>query len=379
MLTAGGAEARPNAAATACLLLAAAVATRIGVALGARTTSAFATPVVVCAGLLGGPLVGAFAGAFVGLVETGSAWRRRATSGGLCALVGIAAGVLAAPSGAEPSQILWRSALAFAAAAALGLAGRALALLERRARLGPDFVRAGAGDALTLVVGAPLVALLALAYDESHAVALVGLGALVVSGALLAAAWRGQQRRLAAALGVAHRDALTGLLNRAGLETSLAAERARVLRGARPAGLFLIDLDHFKRVNDTYGHQAGDDVLVDLARRWTEQLRATDLVCRYGGEEFAILAPELGADRATELAERIRSLASAAPLQTRDGPLSLTVSVGGVLLDGSASAETALRRADEALYRAKRRRNVVELDLGHRVRLEAARLSRATA
>ncbi len=148
-------------------------------------------------------------------------------------------------------------------------------------------------------------------------------------------------------------DALTGLLNRYGLHRALQRELAEARRYARPLSCLLIDLDFFKAVNDTYGHAAGDTALYQAARVITESVRGSDVVCRYGGEEFLVLAPETAADGARSLAEKIR-LAFASRLFGDGGrTFPLTLSVGVAQLGAAESGNDMIARADEALYHAK--------------------------
>ncbi len=156
-------------------------------------------------------------------------------------------------------------------------------------------------------------------------------------------------------------DILTGWHNRRYLERRLPEEVARARRHRQPLSGLLLDVDHFKRVNDEYGHGAGDRVLREFARRVRDTLRATDVTVRYGGEEFAVLLPQTALADAAELAERIRQGVAAAPFDI--GPerrVDITVSIGGAEVcpgTGQASdarvAQALLSAADTALYRAK--------------------------
>ena len=157
---------------------------------------------------------------------------------------------------------------------------------------------------------------------------------------------------------LATRDSLTGALNRRQMKESFETELLRCHRQHRSMGLLLMDLDHFKTINDTYGHQAGDQVLVDFVAELNGLLRQSDQVARFGGEEFAVLLPDTSPHEALAAAERIRA-ASAAP---KNGP-SCTVSVGVTHnLADTDTLDTLLARADAALYRAKAKgRNQVEV------------------
>jgi diguanylate cyclase (GGDEF)-like protein len=139
-------------------------------------------------------------------------------------------------------------------------------------------------------------------------------------------------------------DPLTGLPNRRGLARELEREMARARRDGRRLGFAVLDLDRFKDFNDTYGHQAGDRVLVRTARAWSAQLRGADVLARYGGEEFVLLLPgcETGA-HALAACERVR----------RATPDDLTASAGVATWDGVEPPHTLLDRADRALYAAK--------------------------
>ena len=150
----------------------------------------------------------------------------------------------------------------------------------------------------------------------------------------------------------------------------MAAEHARVVRGAVPAGLFVVDLDRFKSVNDRFGHAVGDEVLTEVVRRLTDGLRPHDVVARWGGEEITVLAPGIKGRRQLEQAgERIRELVNEIPIATSTTALPVTVSVGGTLLDGSVSPATAFHRADGALYEAKRTRDASAVALPPRLTL----------
>jgi two-component system chemotaxis response regulator CheY len=165
------------------------------------------------------------------------------------------------------------------------------------------------------------------------------------------------------------RDPLTGLGNRRALEEDLARLEARVQRYGHRYCLALLDVDHFKAYNDTYGHQAGDRVLQIVAARLRDQARTGDALYRYGGEEFLCIFPEQSPGRATIAAERMRSsLEQQAVPHTGHGIGVLTLSAGVAMLDpdDTRTADEVLKEADEALYRAKRlgRNRVVYADRG---------------
>ncbi len=142
-------------------------------------------------------------------------------------------------------------------------------------------------------------------------------------------------------------DALTGLSNRRAILTQLGGMVSAARRHGHPLSIAILDLDHFKRINDTHGHKTGDDVLVMAAHALGTHLRAEDQLGRLGGEEFLILLPDTDAAAASHVAEKLRHEVAAAP-----SPVPVTVSVGVATWDGEAS-DDLLQRADDALYAAK--------------------------
>ncbi|HEX5708727.1 MAG TPA: diguanylate cyclase [Pyrinomonadaceae bacterium] len=161
------------------------------------------------------------------------------------------------------------------------------------------------------------------------------------------------RRRAEAASEMSMSDALTGLLNRYGLQRSLQHEQAEARRYGRALSCLMIDIDHFKHVNDTYGHAAGDAALMQVAKVLTDAVRASDVVCRYGGEEFLVLAPETNLDGALWLGEKIRLAASARLYGDGERVFPLTLSLGAAQMLGGESAHDMIARADVALYHAK--------------------------
>ncbi len=154
-------------------------------------------------------------------------------------------------------------------------------------------------------------------------------------------------------------DPLTGIANRRAFMTSAEKELARSNRSGQPVSILYLDLDHFKNVNDRYGHAVGDEVLVRSAAAVREELRAIDVFARIGGEEFAILLPDTPARGALALAERIRARIEA--LEWLEGRLEITTSVGVAQRTSGETLDQLLPRADRALYRAKQGgRNRVE-------------------
>lgn len=162
------------------------------------------------------------------------------------------------------------------------------------------------------------------------------------------------QRRLYEA---STRDALTGVANRRCLVEGLVVELAYARRKKRPLSLLLLDIDHFKGVNDTFGHLVGDHVLQAIGKRGTEVVRAGDLFARYGGEEFAVIARETDHAQALLLAERLRAAIGELRVEAGDGSVAVTISIGVVSLaetDPESDELALFARADARLYLAKR-------------------------
>jgi diguanylate cyclase (GGDEF)-like protein/PAS domain S-box-containing protein len=151
-------------------------------------------------------------------------------------------------------------------------------------------------------------------------------------------------------------DPLTGLANRRKFAERFEYDRARAVRASLPLSLLMVDIDHFKAINDSHGHLAGDTCLKALAFRLAANVRAVDLVARFGGEEFVVLLPEMSARQSLLAAERIRAQVEANPIDIgQAAPVAMTVSVGAATSAGETlRLEQLLERADEAVYRAKR-------------------------
>ena len=152
-------------------------------------------------------------------------------------------------------------------------------------------------------------------------------------------------------------DALTGLFNRRYMESHLATLIEQAAARGKPLAVLVIDIDYFKSVNDTYGHDAGDDVLHDFAVRIKRSIRGIDLACRYGGEEFVLVMPETDMAVAAMVAERLRRRIATEPFAIQQGArtIPVTISIGIAALRGKDdTAASLLKRADQALYRAKR-------------------------
>ena len=148
-------------------------------------------------------------------------------------------------------------------------------------------------------------------------------------------------------------DPLTGLHNRRAAESRLESDHAHALRSGEPLSVLMLDLDHFKRINDRWGHAAGDRVLVAVADVLREQLRGADLGARFGGEEFLAILPATTSAEAVAAAERIRARVAKLALDADDGPMRITASIGVATLAFGESTTQLLARADIAMYRAK--------------------------
>ncbi|MTV39751.1 sensor domain-containing diguanylate cyclase [Duganella radicis] len=161
----------------------------------------------------------------------------------------------------------------------------------------------------------------------------------------------------------AYCDHLTGLSNRRAFFESAELELARNKKAPRPISLIMLDADHFKAINDSYGHPAGDAVLCRLAATMRAVCRQVDVLARIGGEEFAVLLPSVGLEDALAVAERLRAQVQRNPVVYQRQRIPCTVSLGVAVMDESTTGfESLLARADQALYQAKRRgRNQVAL------------------
>ncbi len=151
-------------------------------------------------------------------------------------------------------------------------------------------------------------------------------------------------------------DPLTGLHNRRYMNTQVGALVQRAVQGGDPVAALLVDLDHFKRINDTFGHDVGDEVLKEFAVRLATNVRGIDLACRYGGEEFVVIMPGTALKDALRIAERLRLHVAGSPFRAPGlaEPLSVTISVGVACTEGPTDTPDALlKRADEAVYEAK--------------------------
>jgi diguanylate cyclase (GGDEF)-like protein len=160
----------------------------------------------------------------------------------------------------------------------------------------------------------------------------------------------GRERLLAE---LAMKDVLTSAYNRRFFDRRLAEEIARSKRYGRELGLIMLDIDHFKLVNDKFGHQFGDKALCSAVDALTKGLRTSDIVARYGGEEFCVLLPEAPREECLALAERLRSEVAEVDISYGEHCARITVSAGVAFFRPEDRPDDLLRRSDEALYRAK--------------------------
>jgi diguanylate cyclase (GGDEF)-like protein len=163
---------------------------------------------------------------------------------------------------------------------------------------------------------------------------------------------------------LATHDSLTGLLNRRACLDSLLVELDRGCRTGNPVCIVMADIDHFKRINDAHGHQAGDEVLREVAQRMQRSLRRYDTACRFGGEEFLLVLPECSLEEGVKLAERICHLVRSEPVIAKKISVEVSISLGVAVANQvvPADLEALLGSADAALYRAKEAgRNRVEI------------------
>ena len=226
---------------------------------------------------------------------------------------------------------------------------------------------------LGVICGGLLLPALFLSFDTNTAI-IIGLSMALtwIISAWLIYAVTSQSRRLRT---MADTDPLTGAYNRRffQIQTHMAFEQWQ--RNKRPASILLMDVDFFKRINDKRGHAVGDKALQGLVDTITRRVRKVDTVCRYGGEEFAVLLPETNAEGAVHVAEEIRAIVEAAPLVESD---SITISIGVCDVVDVQDMDHWINLADAALYLAKTKgRNRVELASTRDVDTEAPSLGRA--
>jgi diguanylate cyclase (GGDEF)-like protein len=339
-----------------------ALAEQLNVIVGRRTRVSLAGPFLVAAALVGGPLVGACAGAATEAFTTGDVRRKRAVCAAAGALQGFVIGVV----GEQLTQgRVWGAVLAATVGLAMGFALDArlvLRALGPSGRLRRELRVAWRAVGVSWFLPAPLLVVFLYLFPTAP-----GLALAFAAGLLLVAACANRFRRrleqaLAAERSRSRVDALTDAPNRYALAEALTAEQARIKRGGRTAALCFLDLDRFKTVNDTYGYAAGDRLLVDVHDRLRTELRASDLVFRWGGEEFVVLAPHVDAAELADFAERLRLLLATRPFAIDGRPRTITGSVGAVLLDGGRPAEDALEAASRLVKKAKETRNTAVVE-----------------
>lgn len=164
------------------------------------------------------------------------------------------------------------------------------------------------------------------------------------------------------AINAAHKDPLTGIGNRASMNVAIHREMELAFRHRRALGIIMLDIDHFKSINDTYGHAAGDTLLQKLVQCAEKCVRISDMMFRYGGEEFIIVLPETDEGGVLRLAKRIRKRIEKLEAIVDKQPVKLTVSIGITTLVNSDDDKSLIVRADEALYKAKREgRNCIRI------------------
>jgi diguanylate cyclase (GGDEF)-like protein len=350
-------------AAAVVLVALTALAEQARLVVAPRTSVSPAAAFLVAAALVGGPLLGACAGASIQVFTVGDVWRKRAAYAGAAALQGLLAGIV----GGQLSHGGVSGAVAVAAVGlltgfALNVASIVLVARDRELRLRPELRVARRAILLEWFLPAPLLVAFLYLFRATPALALT-----LAAGLLLVVAVGNRFRlRLERALeeerSRARVDALTSAPNRYALAEALTAEQARIRRGGRTAALCFLDLDRFKTVNDSYGYAAGDALLVDVYERLRGELRASDHVFRWGGEEFVVFAPHVESTELADFAERLRLLLATRPFSIDGRPRTITGSVGAVLFDEARPAEAALEAAGRLVRKAKLTRNTAVVE-----------------
>jgi len=350
-----------DAGVTAVMLAAAVLSERLAIRIDTRSSYTFLVPLIVLGAILGGPTA---AGACVLAAQLG---RRKATAArrafelGLGGTQALAAGLIAETVRDGETWILLAAFAGLFATASLNTVARTFLLRREDSgerSISPRVSRSAVIDLVECALATPIVAIVAFVSIASSTLAATGLASVVLALGLASRARASSVTALASERAAARRDQLTGAPNRRAFEEALAIEHARVARGGAPAGVFVVDIDRFKSVNDRFGHHVGDEVLVGVVERIKSGLRSPDLLARWGGEEIVILAPGIKTiDGLTAFGERVRRLVGDVPLATKTTAIPITVSVGGTLMDGRSSPQAALKAADGALYDAKRTRD----------------------
>ena len=258
-------------------------------------------------------------------------------------------------TGGDPVDTLWMLALAILfVAAACQMRARPtdeFAALPQPLASGPSVLPylAVAGSYILLTV----VGLKSVSFNSVGGVLLGAVALTVLVSIRQFAALRDNSRLTARYAELASTDGMTGLYNRRHLMEVAEGAFAHAQRLGQPLAVLLIDVDHFKQINDVHGHAVGDRVLADVARSCREQVRPDDIVGRYGGDEFVIVIPQATSLRATQVAARLTR--PPARLTSRDGtPVTFTISVGVAEFTGSSDLPSLLARADLAMYEAKK-------------------------
>jgi diguanylate cyclase (GGDEF)-like protein len=358
-----GAGLGTSVAAAVVLVALAAFAERIELVVAPRTSVSTGGAFIVAAGLAGGPLVGACAGACMEALTTRDVPRKRAAYAGAGVLQGLAVGLVGQQLASRtPAQALATVTVGLAVGFAVNIAAVVLVARDRGIALRPELLASWRAILLSWSLPAPLLVAFLFLFHRSAPLALA-----LACGLLLVVAVGNRFRlRLEQSLederSRARVDALTNAPNRYALAEALTAEQARIRRGGRPAGLCFLDLDRFKKVNDTHGYAAGDRLLVDVCQRVRDDLRGSDVVFRWGGEEFVVLAPHLEAPELSDFAERLRLLIAARPFAIDGRFRTITVSVGAVLLDETRSPDVALEVASRLVRKAKLTRNTTVVE-----------------
>jgi diguanylate cyclase (GGDEF)-like protein len=215
------------------------------------------------------------------------------------------------------------------------------------------FPRRVAGVAIGVTAGAATFVVVSGGLDISVGTWFVMLSAFCLAGFVVSSLRHRLGRLLSVLARAARNDPLTGILNRGGFEERFAQEVERARRRTDSLTLLIADLDHFKQINDRFGHTVGDQVLQRVAEVLNESTRTSDVVARLGGEEFGVLLPEAAREEGIDIAERIRhAMTRIAPPQ--HGPIPLTVSIGvATFPDDGACGESLFQVADAAVYAAK--------------------------
>jgi diguanylate cyclase (GGDEF)-like protein len=350
-------------AAAVVLVFLTALSTGISVVVSPRTSVSLAGPFVVAAAVVGGPLVGACAGAATQVFTLRDVWRKRAAYAGVWALAGLVVGLLGEQLSQQGvSGAVTAATVGLAVACGLNLASISLVALDREIAVRRELSASWRAIVSSWFFPAPLLVAFLYVFQTSQ-----GLAVAFAAGVLLVAVAGNRfrlrlERTLAGERSRARVDALTHAPNRYALAEALAAEQARIKRGGRTAALCFLDLDRFKTVNDTYGYAAGDALLVDVFQRLRHELRTSDIVFRWGGEEFIVLAPQVDGVELADFAERLRLLLATRPFSIDGRPRTITGSVGAVLLDDARAGEEALEAAGRLVKKAKLTRNTAAVE-----------------